>query len=602
MLGDGTMQHTFQVDLRGLVELLSHHLYSSPRVYLRELLQNAMDAITARRQLDPNAPARILITPPTAGGDGALRISDTGIGLTEAQVHELLATIGGSAKRDELGFARGDFLGQFGIGLLSCFLVADEIEVVTRSAAEPDRPAVVWRGHSDGRYTVTEGSRAEPGTTVTLRPRRGAEQWVDGRKVQELARHYGELLAYEVRMGEEPVTGREPPWEAPYSDPETRRAALLAYGAQLLGQQPFEVVDLDVPEAGLTGVAFILATEAHPGDRAEDRVYLKRMLLSDKAGALLPEWAFFARCVVNTTELRPTANREQLYDDDLLRSTRKALGRCVRDWMIALSTTAPDRLARFLNTHHRGVMALAQHDEDMLRIVERWVPFATADGPMTLAEYRRRHRRVRYTATYSEFRQVSGIAGAQGVGLINGGYTGVIEVLRRLPAIHPDLVVERFDPTGLAADFTSVTATDDARVDAFLAMARPALERLGCVPEMRIFEPATVPALYLESSGWSAHIDQVAAAEEATGVFAEILGEPELPPDTGPVLMLNYHNALVRRLLAITDPELAGLAVEVLYGQTLLAGHHTLSRAASTAINRSLLGLLDRVSPSETER
>jgi molecular chaperone HtpG len=66
--------------------------------------------------------------------------------------------------------------------------------------------------------------------------------------------------------------------------------------------------------------------------------------------------------------------------------------------------------------------------------------------------------------------------------------------------------------------------------------------------------------------------------------------------------MLNYHNALVRRLLAITDPELAGLTIESLYGQTLLTGHHTLSRAASAAISRSFLGLLDRVSPWESER
>src|SRR3954469_19143380 len=95
-------EHTFQVDLRGVVDLLSRHLYSSPRVYVRELLQNAADAITARRAADPEAPATVTIEV----ADGRLSVHDTGIGLTEDEVHVLLATIGRSSKRDELGFAR----------------------------------------------------------------------------------------------------------------------------------------------------------------------------------------------------------------------------------------------------------------------------------------------------------------------------------------------------------------------------------------------------------------------------------------------------------------------------------------------------------------
>ncbi|MEV4114550.1 ATP-binding protein, partial [Nonomuraea sp. NPDC049695] len=128
------MERAFQVDLRGVVDLLSRHLYASPRVYVRELLQNAVDAITARRAVDGDAPAVVSIEPSEVTGDGTLRVHDSGIGLSESEVHELLATIGRSSKRDDLGLARHEFLGQFGIGLLSCFLVADEVRVTTRSA------------------------------------------------------------------------------------------------------------------------------------------------------------------------------------------------------------------------------------------------------------------------------------------------------------------------------------------------------------------------------------------------------------------------------------------------------------------------------------
>ena len=140
--GDGTPSaRAFQVDLRGVVDLLARHLYSGPRVYLRELLQNAVDAITARRGSDPQCPARIRLR---CLPDGTLEVRDTGIGLTLAEAERLLATIGASSKRDaDLGTAREEFLGQFGIGLLSAFMVADEIELVARSAS--GSAPVRWR-------------------------------------------------------------------------------------------------------------------------------------------------------------------------------------------------------------------------------------------------------------------------------------------------------------------------------------------------------------------------------------------------------------------------------------------------------------------------
>src|SRR5665647_3225269 len=122
---------TFQVDLRGLVDLLSHHLYSSPKVYVRELLQNGIDAVTMRGATD-DRPA-ILLTGADQSTDGRMLCFDSGVGLDDDDVRTFLATIGRSSKRDELGFARTDMLGQFGIGLLSS---------VTRNAES--RPMPNW--------------------------------------------------------------------------------------------------------------------------------------------------------------------------------------------------------------------------------------------------------------------------------------------------------------------------------------------------------------------------------------------------------------------------------------------------------------------------
>lgn len=365
-----------------MVDLLSRHLYSSPRVYLRELLQNGVDAVTARRAEEPDAPARIHIETPEHTGEGSLRVHDTGVGLTEPQIHELLATIGRSSKRDELGYARHEFLGQFGIGLLSGFLVADEIEVLTRSMH--GGPTIRWVGYSDGRYLVEEAEeeRNEVGTTVILRPRRDAEEWFAASTVANLARHYGAFLPVELRVGDTLVTEGEPPWRRTYPTPVRRRAALADYCQAVFGFAPLDVIDLEAAAAGLRGVAFVLPHAANPTVRAAHRVYLKRMLLADNVTDLLPEWAFFVRCVVDAEELRPTANREALYDDDLLGQVCDTLGEQIRDWLLTLAHSRPEELRRFLQLHHVGVKALAAHDDTMLDLVYRWLDFETSSGTM----------------------------------------------------------------------------------------------------------------------------------------------------------------------------------------------------------------------------
>ncbi|MEV5821289.1 HSP90 family protein [Micromonospora haikouensis] len=592
------MDRTFQVDLRGVVDLLSHHLYGSPRVYVRELMQNAVDAITARRASEPDAPALVRIFPPELTGDGTLRVHDTGIGLTEAQVHELLATIGRSSKRDELGFSRHEFLGQFGIGLLSCFLVADEIRVVTRHA---DEPTVLWTGYADGRYAVEVApagqQRPEPGTTVTLVPRRDADQWFGTATVTELARLYGSLLPVTVRVGDTVTTTGGPPWPtAPGAGVD--RPALTRYARQLLGVDPFDVVPLSVPEAGLTGVAFILPTPVNPAARAGHRVYLKRMLLTEHADGLLPDWAFFAHCVVDAGELRPTASREALYEDALLTATREALGDQVRGWLVRLARHDPRRLGEFLQVHHLGVKALAVHDDEMLRLVDQWWPMETNVGTLTLAEFRQRHGLVRYAASLDEFRQLAAVAAAQDLAVVNAGFTYDAELIERLPAVDRSVLIERLEPSDLTTRFDALDPAVELALRPFLAGAQRALERLGCEVVVRAYDPVSLPALYLVSRS-AAFNDQLAAtrdaADELWGGVLDALAA-SAPPDR-PQLVLNHRNPLVRRVTTLDDPELVGLAVEALYGQALLLGHHPIRAADAALLNSSFLGLLGRAVP-----
>ncbi|WP_202453969.1 MULTISPECIES: HSP90 family protein [unclassified Streptomyces] len=590
--------HTFQVDLRGLVDLLSHHLYSSPRVYLRELLQNAVDAITARRADEPDAPALVRLY----AGDGRLRVEDSGIGLTEADVHSLLATIGRSSKRDgaeSLASARAGFLGQFGIGLLACFVVAAEIRVVSRSARTPGEPPVEWCARDDGSYTVRtlpDSARPEPGTTVHLTARPGSAEWLAEERVLALARDFGSLLPYDVRVGEAAVTALPAPWDRAYPSPAARRVALARHCHEQFGFSPLDTIDLALPLAGIRGVAHVLPSAVSPAQRAGHRVHLKGMLLTDRAEELLPEWAFFVRCVIDTDTLRPTASREALYADETLAAVRDALGDRVRQWLTGLAAGDPERLAQFLSVHHLGVKSLARHDEAMWRTMLPWLPFETTDGRLSLEEFARRHPVVHFTRTVEEFRQVAPIASAQGIGVVNGGYTYDTELVERLPAARPGTVVAELDADTVTAHLDAVDPAEELALGPFLAAARARLDPLGCDVVVRAFHPVTTPALHLDDRSVRHERARAEAEARADDLWAGILGSLRGSAPRAR-LVLNQLNPLIRRIGSLDTPELAATATEALYGQALLMAQRPLRPADSALLNRAFMGLLEWAAP-----
>ncbi len=593
---------TFQVDLRGLVDLLSHHLYSSPKVYVRELLQNGIDAVTQRGAHD-DRPA-ILLTGSDRSADGRMHCFDSGIGLDTDDVRTFLATIGRSSKRDELGFTRSDLLGQFGIGLLSAFLVTDEIEVLTRKG---DGPIVRWRGRGDGSY-VTEESAPEasdprtawlaqgPGTCVSLTPRRGAEEWLTGDRVSALAQQFGRFLPHRV----EAVTATDtfqiapltPPWLI--EDPARRRDAVQQLGNTELGVPAFATVPVHVPAAGLSGVALILGNPTHTGRRPGSRVYLKGMLLGDEMAGLLPEWAFFVRLVCDTTMLRPTASREALYDDDLLADTRAALGEQLRRWLSRLAATEPGRMNDFLSVHHVAAKAMALADDELYRILVPLLPFQTNDGEVTLPELLTRTDTIYVTRTNDDFHQIAQVAAGQGMSVVNGGYVYEHDLLVRAPEALPGAHVVTVTPDDLDAHIRTVDSARTSEVAWHLDQMRHALDRLDVDLELRGFSPPSVPALYLDPATAQERRERRAVAETADDTWAAILGAFDDGGSSRARLLLNDDNLTVRRLLTVRDPGLAAMGVESLYARALLMGHHRLRPADLAALDRSFLGLLDR--------
>ncbi|MDE6568930.1 MAG: ATP-binding protein, partial [Lachnospiraceae bacterium] len=325
VVSEGDSRYHFQVNLGGMLDILSNHLYKSPDVFIRELLQNGVDAITMRQKRQPEwreGAITITIEP-----GRRIEFSDNGAGLTEEEIHRFLAVIGSSSKTQIVnGEIPEDYIGRFGIGLLSCFMVSDSIVVHTVPA--DGSQANMWIGHPDGTYTLEpldlDQTKRGAGTTVILHAKKGEEHYFRSERVEELVRYYGLALPVPVYL----AGNLERINNVPADFSGIGRSQLLSFGNWLFDDAFLDGIPIQTSH--LSGVAYILPYRTDPSVKSGHRIYLKHMLLTEEGNTLLPSWAFFMRCFLNTRNLRPTASREDFYEDQALTEAREEFEEAVR--------------------------------------------------------------------------------------------------------------------------------------------------------------------------------------------------------------------------------------------------------------------------------
>ncbi|HEX8142538.1 MAG TPA: HSP90 family protein [Pyrinomonadaceae bacterium] len=595
------MDFKFQVNLGGIIDLLSNNIYSSPQVFIRELLQNSVDAIVARKHLEPGHSGVVHIELPAQEGTNppALIFRDNGTGLTEEEIHSFLATIGQTSKRDELSDYRSDFIGQFGIGLLSCFVVSEEIVVLTRSARGEGR-TIEWRGRSDGTYSVKVVEREmEPGTEVHLKGKQGSEEFFEPERVLKLARYYGSLLPYPIHLSAQGVTLRvnekQPPWNEEFASPELEREAYMEYGRATFETEFLDYVPLRSTVGDVRGAAFVLPYAQSLASRKTHRVYLKNMLLSEDVEELLPDWAFFVKCVVNANDLRPTASRESFYEDESLALTREALGRCLRNYLMALAEEDPQRLKKLIELHYLSIKALAADDEELFRIFVKWLPFETNMGTMTLTEYRQEHEIVRFALSLDQFRQIARVAASQSLCVINAAYTYDAQLLMKLYEVFPGVSLQKVDGNSLSHTFEYLTADEEEEVASFVRFADTILRPFNCSTEVRKFSPHDLPTLYTASSEEGFRRAVETTKEVTNSFWSSVIDRLDsgLAEEAGGQLCFNFRNPVVQKVCRMSDESLQRLSIQVLYVQALLLGHRTLSAKEMRLLNEGLMGLIE---------
>jgi len=393
-------QRRFELHLPGLLKVLAEHLYSSKKVGVRELLQNAHDSCIRRRleEKDPDYEPRITLS--LQPRQRLLTIIDNGSGMTEEEIGSYLATIGRGytrEMRERLSFSSpeeaSELIGQFGLGFLSAFLLAEEVKVVTRSFR--GGPALLWESRGDENYTLTDAKKGNVGTTVTLRVKPAASFVLQKALLLESVRNFADFLPIPIHWqdDDEPINLMQAPWEA--DDPEQ---AILAFIQRVFhDKHPLAVFPLrnakvslghDSLTVPMNGFVYVPAVSvASVREFGDMRVYIRRMFICDRQEHLLPPWARFVRGLIDCPVLQPTASREDIHQDDYFDSVRQALEEQLSQELRKLARSDPPRWKNLVRCHTDVILGWAVRDNDFFDQVKDIVALRTSRGLLTMPEY-----------------------------------------------------------------------------------------------------------------------------------------------------------------------------------------------------------------------
>lgn len=348
----------FQAEVRQLLDLVVHSLYSDREIFLRELVSNASDALDharfaglQRSDLRP-ADGEPRISVSVDKERGTITVSDNGIGLTREQAVEHLGTIAKSGTKamaqalKEKGTSAEGLIGQFGVGFYASFMIAHRVEVQSLSA-EPDAKPVRWASDGSGTFEVEDGTRTARGTDVVLHVRSDATEFLDEDRLRDIVGKHSDFVQYPVDVGGERANqptalwSRNPKdvteeeyksfykhvsgdWQDPLAWVHFRSEAPLEFGAVLYipRKRPF---DLD-----------------HPDVKRGVKLYQRRVLVLEHAEQFLPRYLRFVRGVVDAPEVSLNVSREILQNTPVVNAIRKQLVKRVLRRLKELAQDEPE--------------------------------------------------------------------------------------------------------------------------------------------------------------------------------------------------------------------------------------------------------------------
>jgi molecular chaperone HtpG len=358
----------FKTEVKELLNLMIHSLYSHKEIFLRELISNASDAIdkarheslTNREIAEICGEWKIKITPDKKAN--TLTISDNGIGLTRDEAVDELGTIAHSGTREFMQALKDaskkdkpGLIGQFGVGFYSSYMVADRVTVISRKATENTNKAIKWESTADGTYTIDDATKDKPGTDVVLHLRSDDKQYLEEWEIRDVIKKYSDYIEHPVVMDvqrekedpadkekqikiteEETLNARKAIWlkdpseikpdeyndfykhvSHDYSDPEK----VIHYRAE--GTSEFTAL-LYIPQHAPYGILY-------RDFKIGPMLYVKRVQIMDHCAELMPEYLRFVRGVVDSSDLPLNVSREILQNNRHMSVIKKNITKKVLD-------------------------------------------------------------------------------------------------------------------------------------------------------------------------------------------------------------------------------------------------------------------------------
>lgn len=357
-------QYTFQAEIRQLLQLLSHSLYQNREITIRELISNASDALdkyryqmlTQGQQVEGEL--RITIEPDKE--QRLLVIRDNGIGMTQQELIANLGTIARSGSLEFLKQAKGredqqtdlSLIGQFGVGFYSSFMLADRVEVLSRSAT--DSAGWRWESTGDGNFSISPVEESlERGTSIRLHLKEGMDEFTEPVRLKYIIRKYSTFVPHSIYLDGEHVNDQPPIWLEPKSNvTEEQYQSFYEYLTHFPGQQPIWHLHLAAdspfqfhsilycPDANLERMGF---------GRTDHGLHLcaRRILVQNDNRDLLPDYLRFLRGIVDSADLPLNVSREALQDNTVFRKMQKVITRKVLDHLDTLAEEQAETYDRF---------------------------------------------------------------------------------------------------------------------------------------------------------------------------------------------------------------------------------------------------------------
>ncbi|MCA9043722.1 MAG: ATP-binding protein, partial [Planctomycetaceae bacterium] len=388
----------FKVDIAGIIEIMGTSLYSRLDTPVRELIQNANDAIMRRRRGDLTFRGRIDVRQDAT--EGTISVEDNGIGLTSDEAESYLGTLGigitGMIKRGRPPETSGnamaaasDLIGQFGIGLFSGFMLADRI-TVDSLRADGDAP-VRWEAGAGTDITLCEGTRQDAGTRVTLHLKPEFRMLSrDAETLEHIIHEYADFLSVPIHLNdaERRVNVINAAWLDATPDLETVELELEGR----FGETPLDIIPIRVERPVSVAGVLSISPQRVPGfsESGTVMVTVRRMVISRRVQDLLPPWASFLRGVLELHDCSPTASREDLVRNEAFEAVSQILKDRLYGHLESLTTSDPTRLQSIIAWHRYTFAGASLEDARLRTLLRKVYQLPTTAGQLTIDEILKR--------------------------------------------------------------------------------------------------------------------------------------------------------------------------------------------------------------------